>query len=418
MKRGLYLALSLVSGAAVASFLLEDPGKLSISLHGYIIEMSIPIAVLLLLSLYATIYVCTRLLTARTRNAELRLNNQRQRSQQHLARGLIELSAGEWSKAEQTLTRSAYGATYPVVHYLAAARAAELQNAYQRRDEWLTKALDVAPYERAAVHITQAEMLLRHNQLNAALAALEQLDASDDQNTRGLSLLARIYRQQGDWQKLKQLEPKLRDSMSIEPHALDEVIAQIHMDSLNAAGSLAELQNLDHVWREVPKAIHQRPDVAVTYAHAAMKCGAYDRAEKTLRELLDLHWNEAALLAYGELTHDANSITDPLALLHTVEKWLNSHPRDATLLLTCARCCIRNELYGKARSYLEASIGIQPKLETYQMLANLLEVSGERDGAFKLLQSALSHAIGRKSSLPRLRALRNIERRQGKDRRN
>jgi HemY protein len=66
---------------------------------------------------------------------------------------------------------------------------------------------------------------------------------------------------------------------------------------------------------------------------------------------------------------------------------------------------------------LEASLGIRPRLETYQILANLLELSGEREAAFKLLNDALAQAVGRKAVLPRLRALRRVERRHGADRR-
>ncbi|MGD9842364.1 MAG: heme biosynthesis protein HemY, partial [Steroidobacteraceae bacterium] len=273
------------------------------------------------------------------------------------------------------------------------------------------------PEHRAAVHVTQAEMLLRHNQLEAALTTLEQLDVSGDQNARGLSLLARIYRQQGNWQKLKLLEPKLRSNSDIQPQAIDEVLAQIHLDMLKAAGTSRQLQQLQHAWNEVPKSMSKRSDVVLAYAHAAIACQAHVLAEKALRELLNEEWNEAAVLAYGELAHDERGIPEPLSLLQTVEKWLNSHPQDAALLLTCARCCIRNELYGKARSYLEASLGARPRLETYQMLANLLEVSGEREKALQLLNQALILAVGRKSTLPRLRALRTTERRYGIDRR-
>jgi HemY protein len=417
MKRGLYLALALICGALLASFLLTDPGRVSISLHSYVIEMSLPVALWVLLATYIAIRVCVRLVRARQRSIDERAARQRERSHQQLAQGLVELSAGHWNKSEQTLTRSAYGASYPLVHYLAAARAAELQGAHARRDEWLAKALDVAPEERAAVYVTQAEMLLRHNQLDAALTTLEQLDVSGDQNARGLSLLARIYRLQGNWQKLKLLEPKLRSNSGIQPQAVDEVLAQVHLDMLKAAGTAGQLEQLQHAWREVPKSMSKRSDVVLAYAYAAMACHAPVIAEKALRELLNDEWNEAAVLAYGELADDEHSFPDPLSLLQTVEKWLNSHPLDATLLLTCARCCIRNELYGKARSYLEASLGARPRLETYQMLANLLEVSGEREQTLKLLNQALMLAVGRKSSLPRLRALRKVERRFGVERR-
>lgn len=417
MKNSVYVALALMLGAVLSSLLLNDPGRVVLSVHGYAIEVALPFAVLLLLGVYACLRLITKLVRRRRRTAEERATRLRQRSQQQLAKGLTELSAGEWLAAEQTLTRSAFGATEPLLHYLAAARAAELQGATARRDEWLAKALDVAPEQRAAVHISQAEMLLRHNQLQAALTTLEQLDASGHQNARGLSLLARIYRQQGDWQKLKLLEPRLRSTPGIPTTLVDDVLAQVHLDMLKAAGTAGQLAQLEQAWREVTKSLSKRPDVVVTYARAALACGAAELAEKALRDLLNSQWDDAAVLAYGELAQSEPGVSQPLSLLQTVEKWLPDHPQDPLLLFACARCCIRNELYGKARSYLEASLGIRPRLETFQMLAKLLEASGERDQAYRLLNEALVQAVGRKANMPKLRALRSVERRHGGERR-
>jgi len=413
MKRGLYLAIALIAGALLASLFLHDPGRVAINSYGYLVDMSLPVAVLLVIGIYGLAKLLMRIVNIGTRNAADRTSRQRQRSYDELNRGLIQLSAGNWTEAEQILTRSAYGATVPLVHYLAAARAAELQGALARRDEWLAKALDVAPTERAAIHVTQAEMLMRHNQTNAALATLEQLDASGHQNARGLMLLARIYRQQGNWQQLKAMEPRLRSTTGIPASAIDEVLAQVHLDMLKAASAAKDLPQLTKLWRDIPKSMSDRPDVVVAYARSAMACNAHALAERELRELLKSQWDEAAILAYGDV-----EIEQPLTLLQHLEKWLNERPQDPILLFTCARCCIRNELYGKARSYLEASLSIKPRLETYQMLTQLLELMGERQAAFKLLNDALTHAVGRKPNPLRIRALRLVERRQSnRDRR-
>ena len=70
MKNGLSIALALLTGALLASFLLEDPGKVTISLHGTLIEMSLPIAVLLLIVMYALIRLGARLFSKRSRSAK------------------------------------------------------------------------------------------------------------------------------------------------------------------------------------------------------------------------------------------------------------------------------------------------------------------------------------------------------------
>jgi HemY protein len=112
------------------------------------------------------------------------------------------------------------------------------------------------------------------------------------------------------------------------------------------------------------------------------------------------------VLAYGELETD-----EPLKTLDRAEGWLPEHDEDAALLFTCSQLATRAELYGKARSFLETSIAIRPRLEAYQLLASLLDQLGERERSVKALNDALAFAVGRKANLPKIRARRFQERR-------
>ena len=106
------------------------------------------------------------------------------------ARGVFELAEGNWPTAEITITRSARDNVQPAVNYLIAARAADLQGAHERRAGWLRMAREAAPDEIAPVLVTQAEMQLKNGQFEAARETLQELDASGQQNPRGLLLLA------------------------------------------------------------------------------------------------------------------------------------------------------------------------------------------------------------------------------------
>ncbi|HEY4367986.1 MAG TPA: heme biosynthesis HemY N-terminal domain-containing protein [Steroidobacteraceae bacterium] len=411
MKGALYIAIALVAGALLAHFVLADPGYVAIRFAGYLIELSAVTFALLLVGAYALVRLIARALNARRLWREGQLQRRQDRARRSLARGVLELSAGEWTAAEDTLTRSARDAEIPSAHYLVAARAAELQGATQRRDEWLAKALDTSGDKRVAAAVMQAEMHLKHKQLQAALATLDQLDASGEQNSRGLLLLARVYRQLGDWKNLRALEPRLRGARGIHASVADEAVAQVYLDRLKAAGTATDADELRAAWKEVPKSLAQRPEVVVAYARAAVACDEDRAAEAELRRLLDKQWDESAVLAYGELDPE-----QPLETLESAEKWLPAHVEDAALLLACARLSLRAELYGKARSYLETSLAIRPRLEAYHLLAVLMEQLGDRDRATKALNDGLVHALGRKPALPKIRARRWLERRQNERR--
>ena len=74
------------------------------------------------------------------------------------------------------------------------------------------------------------------------------------------------------------------------------------------------------------------------------------------------------------------------------------------MLLTAARLCLRNELWGKARSYLETVIAIRPTPEAYQEYGRLLSQLGEGEAAADAYRSGLSLVAS--SPLPAIPHLR------------
>ncbi|WP_168160114.1 heme biosynthesis HemY N-terminal domain-containing protein [Steroidobacter denitrificans] len=394
MKNALILATALIGGALLANLLLTDPGYVALRLGGRLIEMSAVTFALLLIALYFLVRLGVQIWNARRIWQQSQTERRRERARRSLAQGLLEMTAGDWETAETTLTRHVRDAEQPLAHYLAAARAAELQGMAGRRDEWLTRALETSSEARVPALVMQAELQLKHKQVSAALATLEQLEAGGESNARTLMLLARIYHQTGAWQQLQALEPRLRSMRGITEDMVDQTLAQVHLDRLKAAGASADKAQLQAVWKAVPKSMAQRADVAIAYARAAVACSDPDAAEAYLAECIARQWDEAAVLAYGEVEG-----SDPLKPLEKAESWLASRPQDAALLLSCARLAIRAELYGKARSYLETSIGIRPRPEAYQLLAGLMEQLGERERSLQALNDGLALAVGRRANL-------------------
>ncbi len=76
--------------------------------------------------------------------------------------------------------------------------------------------------------------------------------------------------------------------------------------------------------------------------------------------------------------------------LKRVEGWLASHGEDPDLLLAAARLCLRNELWGKARSYLESVIALRPTPEAYQEYGQLLNRLGESADAAQAFRDGLN----------------------------
>lgn len=407
MKRVLLIGIVLLTAALIADGWMPDPGYAALHFGQQAIQFPLPLFIAVLIGVFTITYVVVRLVRSRTpgtREQQLRKSHQAHR---RFVEGMMQLSAGDWTAAEQTLSRSANESESSFAHYLGAARAAELLGEWERRDEWISEALrHAAGEQKAAVLITQAEFGLKHNQLEIALQALQQLETDGSQNARGLGLLARIYRLRGESDKLQALEPRLRSARGVPASLINETAAQIFLDRINAAGLTGDRSQLKAVCDQLPKPLNATPEIVIARARAMLRLQDPASAEKKLRELLDHTWDEEAVTLYGEI-----EMPEPLDMLSIAERWLRAHCADAALLLTCARLCIRAELYGKARSYLEASLALKPRLESYLVLASLADQLGERDRAIKILNDALTHAIGRKASLPKVRARRPPDRR-------
>ena len=100
------------------------------------------------------------------------------------------------------------------------------------------------------------------------------------------------------------------------------------------------------------------------------------RAHEIVEAALEAEWSEPLILLYGECLG-----ADILAQIERAEKWLKSRPRDRALLLTLGRMCVAQELWGKAQSYLEASLSEEPSRTAHVALAQLFDRIGKPEDA-------------------------------------
>jgi HemY protein len=133
---------------------------------------------------------------------------------------------------------------------------------------------------------------------------------------------------------------------------------------------------VDALWSGIPRQLRQRQELLHARIDASLSAGAHNKAEKLIRKALDKEWDAALIHRYGELRSDNVG-----ALLRRAEGWLSERQEDADLLLVCGRLCVRNELWGKARSYLESSIAIRQTPAAYHQLGLLMQKLDEKDAA-------------------------------------
>jgi HemY protein len=386
VKFGAIIVLVLVVSAIAANYLLGDPGYVAIQFRGHLLEMSVPVLILLIVVLFFSVWAVRRLIQAPRRLGEAAGRYRAGRAGLKLTQGMIEVAEGNFARGEKLLARAARTSDAPLFNYLQAARAAHLQGKDARRDEWLKLAYEQAPEAANAVLLTQAELQLDREQYEQALATLRRLEENSHDHSHALALLGRLYYRLQDWDHLAEILPRLLKQGRVKQEVLDKWAIRVHEENFeHAADSEAILAE----WKRVPKRLRDNLRVLDAYYMGLMRVGLHDKVEKDLAAALKAEWRGPLVRLFGLVEG-----SDPSKQLKRAENWLATHSDDVDLLLAAARLCLRNELWGKARSYLETVISLRPTPEAYHEYGRLLTQLGETDAAADAYRAGLGMAAG------------------------
>ena len=162
--------------------------------------------------------------------------------------------------------------------------------------------------------------------------------------------------------------------------------ASAHAESL---ASLAhDAAGLRAYWARVPENDRVRPKVARAAAKSFLELGSDREAAEILARSLDRNWDSGLAVLYAECR-----APDATRQLETAERWLVAHNQDASLLYALGRLCERSELWGKAQTYLEASLALDNHWRAHVALAELFTKLDRPDEANAHRAAALTLAL-------------------------
>jgi len=199
--------------------------------------------------------------------------------------------------------------------------------------------------------------------------------------------------------------PQLNRRKIFSVEILENMQRQAYLSLLNAAVAhntqkQSELADaLNAIWLRIPKQLQTEREILLAYINHMIeidgKRGENKQLESLIRYALKHHRDDALIRLYGLVEgYDLGK------QLQFAENLLSGYQNDATALLTAGRLCLRNKLWGKARSYLEASVHAKPCAEAYNELGNLLEELGEQQQAHACYQHGLRLAPGCEQTVP------------------
>ena len=377
----------------------DDPGFVLVKYREYSLETSLAFGVVVLILALLVINFAIRFLLGFWRlPSSMKQHSHSRRfskARRLLNQGLIDLAEGRFDQAESNLIKLVDYSESPLLHYLAAARAAQLQGKHDERDNYLKAAHEARPEAEIAIGVTQAELQLAHQQLEQSLATLTHLRSIAPRHNHVLRLLARVYFELEDWQSLVELLPEIRKKKLLKGKVLKTMEAKSYRGFLAAAKN--NQQALEAGWSKIPRSAQTDADLIIYYIRLSNQAASDSSSvEQLIVKSLDQKWDDRLVKAYGLF-----SASDPGEQLKRAEKWLDDYAKNETLLLALGRICVRARLWGKAQSYLEASIGVKPKAASCLVLAQLLgDQLEQKDKASNYYQKGLELCLSEEAGLP------------------
>jgi len=264
-----------------------------------------------------------------------------------------------------------------------AARAAHELRHYEQRDGYLARAEKLAPGEVAIRIMAGADMLLEQRRFQEALIALKALPKK---HTAGLRLELKAQQQAKNWEQTLPLIDQLERRGVFDAQQAGQLRRYAHAENLKRKA--LDQRALDECWQKIPAPQKRDAKIAAAAAQCFMALGDCVRANEIIEQALEVEWDSELVGMYADCEN-----SETIRQIERAEKWLLSNPRDATLLLVLGKLCARQKLWGKAQSYLEASISVEPTYSAHLELAQLHDGLDRADAARRHYRESLALAI-------------------------
>jgi len=364
-----------------------SPGYILLVLPFHRVELSLNLAVVLVLSGFVVAYALVRALSLTlqipARAAEFRRDRQQVSARRAFHEAIRNFFEGRFGRAERAARQALESDEAADLSLAVAARSAHELRSFEARDEYLREMDTRAPRESYLRLMTQAELLLDERRYHDALLALGKLQ---DKHTAALRLELRAQQLAKNWDQVLQLLPQLDRRKVFEPSILKQIRHRAQIE--NFKRKALDSKTLREYWERLPVEDRKDARVATAAAQSFMSLGGVREAHEIVEQSLEVDWDPSLLALYVEsLPRDARRH------LERAESWLDQHPGDPVLLLALGQLCMQQALWGKARSYLEASLAIEPTHSAYVELGKLLERVGDPEEAGRMYRSALALAL-------------------------
>ena len=379
--------LVLFAAAVALTMAAHNPGYVLLVYPPYRVELSLALFGLVLFALFVAGYFAVWLYFAASRlPAQVRAFREERAQSKGRAAMMEALTAffeGRYAIAEKAAVRAMDLGEKSGLNYIIAARSAHELHEFGKRDAYLASAEGKSVGETTMRLMAKTEFMLDQKQPQSALDSLKELNEASHRRHAGvLQLELKAQQQARNWDAVLSVLAQLEKRSAIDAAAAAQLRQQAWMEKLRA--QTQDRAALQAVWKGIPDDVKRRPKIAALAASSFIKVKDCKNARQVLTDSLNEQWDSELVTLYGDC--QGETVT---AQIEQAENWLKQHTDDAGLLLALGKLCLHQGLWGKAQSYLDASISLAPSRAAYTALGQLAERLGQHELAAKRFQMAM-----------------------------
>jgi len=364
-----WFLLLAVAAVVVALAVKLNAGYALLVAPPYRIELSLNLLFVLLVGSFFGLYFVIRVI-ARTvrvpRNVRIWRRQQkvdRARAKQDGA--VVALLEGRYGKARQQAQEALAIPGSSGLNAIVAARAALDVRDFDDVEALLNRPDAQASSLAVPRLMLSAESALEQGRPQESLRVLDTLRKEAGMHTAALRLELRALEAARRWSDIPPLldqlvRRKVFDSAQAEHVRVSAQSEQLKLLAHDAAG-------LRDYWDRLSDAVKFHPKIARAAARSFMQLGGEREAADILAQSIDREWDSDLVDLYGECR-----LGESTRQLEQAERWLLSNNHDAVLLRVLGTLCLRQQLWGKAQTYLEASLAVENTWRAHLALGEML----------------------------------------------
>jgi HemY protein len=382
------VVLALLAGAA-ALIARESGGNVVFFVPPFRVDLALNLFLLATLVVFLLVFWAARVVQ-KTVDFPARVAAYRQRrneigSSRALREALRALFEGRFARAERAAQAAQRLREIAGLSALVGARAAHRMHEHARRDEWLARAADDRSVDTARL-ATSAELWTDSREAQRALDAVAELQAGGARHIQIARIALAAHLQVGRWNEVLKQVRLLAKRRALHDVAVRRLkllaYRELLQDTRHDAAALVE------TFESIPLEDRRMVEVTLEAARLLNLAGRGRVAADAIEVALEARWDERLLDEYAR--------AQALPVRERLERatvWLQRYPQDAALLRCLGLLCLREQLWGNARTYLLESQRLRMHPATSLALARLAEQTDQgAEAAEHFREAALGFA--------------------------